>query len=126
MIFLSIWLVRRTSSDAKILKVNGLAFSTLYEVKVVTSKVAPGADDALKTAIKREVDLVDKAMSRFREDSEIARFNILKGMEPFEVSKATASLLKKSGTRSIRSWRQPSPTILTDSGPMIGISTPSS
>ncbi len=75
---------------------SGLAFTTVYQVKVVSSKLTEDSGARLKDAIDNNLEMVDAAMSRFRDDSEVARFNHQMSTAPFQISEETASLLQKA------------------------------
>ncbi len=86
----------RGKSEVQLLKINGEAFSTFYKVKVVSREFPEGTVEKLKEVVDKEVEFVDKEMSRFREDSAIARFNASNSTEPFIVSSEMAMLLSRS------------------------------
>ncbi len=91
------WLGRQKDpGGSQFIRLAGVAFSTIYEVKITAPSFAEDAASTLQTRINQEVEFVDAAMSRFRDDSEISRFNDLKTTEPFGVSKETAVLLDKA------------------------------
>ncbi len=90
------WLGRRPEAAPEVLRVSGLAFATVYEVKVVAKGFPPGAAEELQEQINGEILFIDKTLSRFRDDSEISVFNHSKSTEPFRVSKETTSLLEKA------------------------------
>ncbi|MCP4605295.1 MAG: FAD:protein FMN transferase [Proteobacteria bacterium] len=89
------WLGRRTKSadPPRQLRLSGLAFSTIYEVKVVAKKFPSDVDAELRKRINKEISIVDETMSHFRRDSEISRFNRLTNQEHFKVSKEMTSVL---------------------------------
>ena len=62
---------------------------TSYQVKVVRGELPQARRGELQEAIDAELDRVDRAMSTYREDSELSRFNRYAGTEPFELSEGT-------------------------------------
>ncbi|MCP4675476.1 MAG: FAD:protein FMN transferase [Deltaproteobacteria bacterium] len=90
------WFGRRADSKEELLHVSGLAFTTIYQVKVVSSKLTEDSGVILKSAIDKELQMVDATMSRFRDDSDIARFNSWVRTSPFQISSETAALLQKA------------------------------
>jgi thiamine biosynthesis lipoprotein len=87
---IAVWLMRSRETELKLLRINGMAYSTVFEIKVTAPEFAKDAKKELREQIDRELERVDEAMSRFRDDSEISLFNKSKGVEPFAVSKETA------------------------------------
>ena len=64
---------------------------TVYRVRVAAA--APDRD-AIRTLVESRLDLVDRAMSTYREDSEVSRFNRLAAGEPFAFSEETRAVLE--------------------------------
>ena len=66
------------------LRLAGEALGTAYRVAIPRPLPAPAA--ALAAAVDRELELVDKLMSTYREDSELVRLNRHAADSPFPVS----------------------------------------
>ncbi len=57
-----------------------------YSIKVVMSKFEKGRRVVVEKAIADRLDKIDREMSLYRDDSELVRFNRLRGVEPVVVS----------------------------------------
>jgi len=66
---------------------------TTYTVKIVRPRAGIPENDALHKAIEAELDTVDRAMSTYRDDSELSRFNASTSTDWFEVSPETAEVV---------------------------------
>ena len=77
--------------------ITGATMGTVYKVTVTHPEGLPGDADAVSEAIRsvvdEELDLVDKAMSTWRKDSELSQFNRHEALTPFPVSKETAEVM---------------------------------
>jgi thiamine biosynthesis lipoprotein len=81
----------------------GPTMGTRYTVKVVApGPVSEESRTALETGIGRVLELVDSAMSTWREDSELVRFN-RHGTESFKASPAFLEVLSAALAVSVRS-----------------------
>ena len=67
----------------------GESMGTTWHVTTVAGKT-----DGLQQAIETELDLVDRLMSTWRDDSEISRFNKSRSTDWFEVSLETATVIQ--------------------------------
>ncbi len=65
----------------------GSAMGTRYNVSVVAAKPLDG--ERLRAAVEGELNRVDRAMSTYRDDSELSRFNRHASTEPFLLSAET-------------------------------------
>lgn len=88
---------------------------TLYQVKVARGELSGERRRELDEAIRAELDAVDAAMSTYREDSELSRFNRYAGPAPFELSDATWEVLQAALEVSRHSEGALDPTV----GPLV-------
>ena len=96
-------------SDPLSYELVGSTMGTRYVVKVIVGDGAGGADGddggseaALRELIETELELVDRLMSTYREDSELSRFNRHADVTPFVVSDATFEVLAEA--ERISTW----------------------
>ncbi len=80
------------------LRLAGEALGTAYRVAIPRPLPAPAA--ALAAAVDRELELVDKLMSTYREDSELVRLNRHAADSPFPVSAETLEVLEAASAVS--------------------------
>lgn len=73
----------------------GRTMGTTFTVKVVVHPELAISQDDVETAIREAVDGVDTAMSTYRDDSELSRFN-RHGTEPFEVSDSMIEVVSEA------------------------------
>ncbi len=90
-------LVRPPGQDEPAL--SGRALGTTWSVRL--GRAEP--DDDLRAAIEACLDEVDRAMSTYREDSELSRFNRHASREPFAVSAPVLEVFRVAGEVSERS-----------------------
>ncbi len=64
---------------------------TYYRVRAVAE---PGESDAIRILVEGRLDAVDRAMSTYRDDSELSRFNLLKAGESLMFSEETWAVLE--------------------------------
>lgn len=90
------------SKSPEPLLLSGPTMGTTYSVKVVgpPAEITP---DVLRTAIDAELERIDRAMSGYREDSEISRFNAHRSTDWFAVSDELARVVQASLEVSERS-----------------------
>lgn len=74
----------------------GLTMGTTYSVTVVTERLPPERRTAIEDAIVGELELVNRLMSHYMEDSEISRFNRSDSTEPFAVAPETAEVFAEA------------------------------
>ncbi|MDR3199029.1 MAG: FAD:protein FMN transferase [Planctomycetaceae bacterium] len=74
----------------------GMTMGTDYSVKVADFVKGTGSDvwKNIKTQIQQRLDGIDRAMSTYRADSEVSRFNNSDSTDWFDVSKDTAEVVK--------------------------------
>ena len=70
---------------------DGEAFGTRWTVRI---RAAETNAEAVRTAIERELDAVDRSMSSWRADSELSRLNASESTEPAPVSEPLALVLE--------------------------------
>jgi thiamine biosynthesis lipoprotein len=75
--------------------ISGPTMGTTYTVRWLGRESAP-SDFALRSEVEAELARVDLQMSRYREDSELSRFNATRSTEPQAVSPEFAQLLSES------------------------------
>lgn len=82
---------RRSPADLDLYVFQGGAMGTTYTVKVVcaASAMYAGREGAIEQAIGAALIYVDDAMSTYKPDSELSRFNQYRGTEPYPLSPAT-------------------------------------
>ena len=69
---------------------DGGSMGTTYTVRVVTADtLADSERSVLATLIQVTLDEIEAAMSQYRPDSELSRFNQVRHLEPVPVSSAT-------------------------------------
>ncbi|WP_341503138.1 FAD:protein FMN transferase [Gallaecimonas sp. GXIMD4217] len=83
------------SSEPELLALQGRTMGTSYHVKLVSTDQVSLPDD-LKAELDRRLELVNDQMSTYRPDSELSRFNASRSTEPFEVSAATAVVVREA------------------------------
>jgi len=85
-----------TTSARRTFEFKGPTMGTTFSVKVVTGP--EGLDDAAETAIdelvRGELEAIDAAMSTWRDDSELSRFNRSTSLDPFPLSDETYEVLR--------------------------------
>ena len=82
------------SSSRSLTEVQGSAMGTSYSVKVVTgSTLSSAEEERLSALISGELESVDRAMSTYRSDSELSRFNRTPAGEAFTFSAETFEVL---------------------------------
>lgn len=81
------------SGESKPVRLQGKAIGTTYSI-VVYDLPASLSIEALNKGIKQVVAGVNSAMSLFKPDSELSRFNAHKGLDWFHVSKELAEVVK--------------------------------
>ncbi|MBY7909069.1 FAD:protein FMN transferase [Vibrio fluvialis] len=74
---------------------SGPTMGTSYNIKYLQQDGLPSSDD-LHKEIDRLLEEVNDQMSTYRKDSELSRFNQYKGIDPFEVSNQTATVVKEA------------------------------
>jgi len=77
---------------------SGETMGTTYEVKVVADDLAREAQEALAEDLAAELAAVDRAMSTYRPDSEVSRFNRFADVTPFPVSDAVFTVFARALT----------------------------
>ena len=75
------------------LRLEGEAFGTRWMVRVRGGEASEAARGPLSAVVARELEAVDRAMSNWREDSELSRLNADGGRGPAAVSGALAEVL---------------------------------
>jgi len=73
----------------------GRTMGTAFTVKTVVSPELGVSQSAVETAVRDAVDAVDFAMSTYRDDSELSRFN-RHGTGPFEVSESMIEVVSEA------------------------------
>ncbi|MBY7905443.1 FAD:protein FMN transferase [Vibrio fluvialis] len=74
---------------------SGPTMGTSYNIKYLQQDGLPSSDD-LHKEIDRLLEEVNDQMSTYRKDSELSRFNQYQGIDPFEVSNQTATVVKEA------------------------------
>ncbi|EKO3392045.1 FAD:protein FMN transferase [Vibrio fluvialis] len=74
---------------------SGPTMGTSYNIKYLQQDGLPSSDD-LHKEIDRLLEEVNDQMSTYRKDSELSRFNQYQGIDPFEVSKQTATVVREA------------------------------
>lgn len=74
----------------------GLTMGTTYSVQVVTERMPADRRAAVESAIVEELELVNRLMSHYMEDSEVSRFNRSDSLEPFPVAPETAEVFAEA------------------------------
>ena len=82
-----------SDSETVVWTFSGPTMGTAYTVKVVAPDLSEVAKEEIHQAIRHAVDSVDEAMSTFKADSEISRFNS-GGVEEFSMSKDLAAVVE--------------------------------
>jgi thiamine biosynthesis lipoprotein len=73
---------------------SGEALGTTWSVKLVSRAAPqPGAEDELRERVAAVLARVDRGMSNWREDAELARFNSQGGLNAFEFSSETRQVI---------------------------------
>lgn len=92
------WLLRPKTvwNDAEL---SGKTMGTFYSVKL---SGLPAAFDAapLERLVQEELDRIDQAMSTYKEDSDVCRFNVSESTDWFPVSEETAQVVELAGNIS--------------------------
>ncbi|MDR0335933.1 MAG: FAD:protein FMN transferase [Planctomycetaceae bacterium] len=75
---------------------HGMTMGTAYSVKVAdfVKGTDPDVWKNIETRIQQRLDEIDRAMSTFRADSEVSRFNNSESTDWFDVSKETAEVVQ--------------------------------
>ncbi len=77
------------------LRLEGEALGTVWSVELVLSEEpAPGEADAIRERVVATLDRVDRGMSTWREDAELARFNRHSDSESFRFSPETRRVIE--------------------------------
>ncbi|EKO3366886.1 FAD:protein FMN transferase [Vibrio fluvialis] len=74
---------------------SGPTMGTSYNIKYLQQDGLPSSDE-LHKEIDRLLEEVNDQMSTYRKDSELSRFNQYQGIDPFEVSNQTATVVKEA------------------------------
>ncbi|EPE2652392.1 FAD:protein FMN transferase [Vibrio fluvialis] len=74
---------------------SGPTMGTSYNIKYLQQDGLPPPDD-LHKEIDRLLEEVNDQMSTYRKDSELSRFNQYQGIDPFEVSNQTATVVREA------------------------------
>ncbi|EKO3469523.1 FAD:protein FMN transferase [Vibrio fluvialis] len=74
---------------------SGPTMGTSYNIKYLQQDGLPSSD-YLHKEIDRLLEEVNDQMSTYRKDSELSRFNQYQGIDPFEVSNQTATVVKEA------------------------------
>ncbi|GAA5647273.1 MULTISPECIES: FAD:protein FMN transferase [Vibrio] len=74
---------------------SGSTMGTYYSIKYITQPGLPVSAD-VQAEIDKRLELVNDQMSTYRPDSELSRFNQHKSSEPFQVSAATAKVVREA------------------------------
>ncbi|MBY7866237.1 FAD:protein FMN transferase [Vibrio fluvialis] len=74
---------------------SGPTMGTSYNIKYLQQDDLPSSDE-LHKEIDRLLEEVNDQMSTYRKDSELSRFNQYQGIDPFEVSNQTATVVKEA------------------------------
>jgi thiamine biosynthesis lipoprotein len=89
----ALWLLVGCDDAPSVHVLEGRTMGTTYSIQIVD----PEPDrEALGRAIERELDTLDRQLSTWRDDSEIARFNQLPADEWFLLSPAFAAVLERA------------------------------
>jgi len=72
----------------------GTSMGTVYSVKLADAELTSEARRAIARVIEERLDGVDRAMSTYRPDSELSRFNRHAANEPFPVSAETLEVFR--------------------------------
>lgn len=81
--------------DALIEIFDGATMGTTYTVRIVTAEAwAEARRERVGTRIQMVLDDVESAMSHYRPDSEVSRFNQVRSTEPFALSPATFEVVR--------------------------------
>ena len=78
------------------LTITGATMGTTFTVTVVRDASNSLRSDDARQLIEAELERVDHAMSHYRPDSELSRFNDLRHTEPFAVSPETFEVLRQA------------------------------
>lgn len=82
---------------------DGLSMGTTYTVRVVTGdELSESARDELATLIQGALDEIESAMSHYRPDSELSRFNRARHTDPVPVSGTTFAVFEAAQAISER------------------------
>jgi len=79
---------------------SGHTMGTTWEVKVARADLSPDDMREIGTAIDAALERVDAALSTWREDSELSRFNARRSTEPFAIGDETATVLRTADSVS--------------------------
>jgi thiamine biosynthesis lipoprotein len=85
-------LLNGCSGAAEQIVLSGPTMGTTYTVKIPRSSSTPAAR-TIRIAIESELELIDRSMSGYRNDSEISKFNAARSTEWFEVSEELAFVI---------------------------------
>lgn len=87
----------RSPDEISRLTFSGRVMGTTYSVKVVTEvPLAVGDQEAMAEEIQTMLDLVDGAMSTYRDDSELSRLNQAPAGQPFALVRGTFDVLAQA------------------------------
>ncbi len=76
---------------------------TTYSIKVCAERISAEQEAAIRKAIETRLEEIDKALSNYRPDSEISRFNQFAEITPFKVSADVIQVLQLAREVSIAS-----------------------
>ncbi len=84
-----------TSAELPVEVVDGTSMGTTYTVRLVTTEVWDEARrERVASLVQRALDDVESAMSHYRPESEVSRFNASRTTDPFELSPATLEVVR--------------------------------
>lgn len=81
---------------ASVTELTGTTFGTTFSVKVVEPPRTPEAEQELLAAVERELKLVDRQMSTWKDDSLLSELNRAQVGTPFPIEPALATVLALS------------------------------
>ncbi|MEM8964316.1 MAG: FAD:protein FMN transferase, partial [Acidobacteriota bacterium] len=85
-----------TETGGTMWRFSGPTLGTSYSVKIVATTLEETEQAAIQEAIETELETVDAAMSTYRDDSELTRFNRYGGADPMVLSVATFTVLAEA------------------------------
>ena len=83
-----------TQPERSVVTFEGATMGTTWSVKIATTDLAQGAEQALVRDIAATLDRVDEVMSTWKPESELSRFNRHEGGVPFPVSPETLAVFE--------------------------------
>jgi thiamine biosynthesis lipoprotein len=118
---LAAWLLpgagcQAAARPAALIELSGEAFGTRWHVRLPRDAEAP-PPEALAAALRAELDAVDRALSTWRDDSELARFNAATSTAWLPVSSRTADAVAEALAVHARSGGAFDPTV----GPLLAL-----